>query len=103
VGALKYSTKKLEPFSSQGPTADNRPKPDVAAPDAVTTVSYGSPFYGTSAATPHAAGAAALILSHNPGFNVSALRSALQKATTSGGNSRNNQVGYGLLDLSKAK
>ena len=31
VGAVAYSTKKLEGFSSQGPTADNRPKPDVTA------------------------------------------------------------------------
>ena len=35
-------------------------------------------------------------------MSVSALRSALQKATASGGNSRNNQQGFGLLDLSKA-
>jgi len=103
VGAVRYSNKKLEAFSSQGPTADNRVKPDLTAPDGVVTVSYGDPFYGTSAATPHAAGAAALILSHNPNLSVSALRTALQKATASSGNSRNNQQGYGLIDLSKAK
>jgi subtilisin family serine protease len=84
------------------PTADNRTKPDVTAPDRVKTVSYGGSFAGTSAATPHAAGAAALLLSHTPGLSVSALRSALQKATASSGNSHNNQQGYGLLDLSKA-
>jgi subtilisin family serine protease len=103
VGAVAYNTKKIEGYSSQGPTSDNRVKPDLAAPDKVATVSYGSSFAGTSAATPHAAGAAALILSHNPSMSVSALRSALQKATTSGGGKRDNKLGYGLIDLSKAK
>ena len=103
VGAVAYNTKKLEVYSSQGPTSDNRIKPDLVAPDKVVTVSYGSSFAGTSAATPHAAGAAALILSHTPSLSVSALRSALQKATSSGGSKRDNKQGYGLIDLSKAK
>jgi subtilisin family serine protease len=102
VGAVKYSTKKLEPFSSRGPTADNRVKPDLTAPDGVSAASWDGAFYGTSAAAPHAAGAAALILSHNPGLSASALKAALMKATASGGNSKNNDQGYGLIDLSKA-
>ena len=36
-----------------------------------------SPFYGTSAAAPHAAAIAALVLSGNPGISPAAVRSAL--------------------------
>ncbi len=61
VGATQVSNDSLEWFSSQGPTTDGRAKPDVVAPDRVTTASYGATgFAGTSAAAPHAAGEAAL-------------------------------------------
>ena len=77
-----------EPFSSAGslpilfdgmglPIVDVRPKPDLVAPDGGNNTFFGSDiadpgdgsdtdsfpnFFGTSAATPHAAGAAALLL-----------------------------------------
>lgn len=99
VGAVSLGG-GVEPFSSRGPTADGRVKPDIAGPDGVSTSSYGGePFLGTSAATPHVAGAAALILSRNPGMSTSALRSALEAATSGGGRSRNNDTGTGILDL----
>jgi subtilisin family serine protease len=102
VGAVKYSNKQLEASSSRGPTADNRVKPDLTAPDGVSAASWDGPFFGTSAATPHAAGAAALILSHNPSMSVSALKAALLKATATSGGSKSNDKGFGLIDLSKA-
>lgn len=58
----------LEPFSSQGPVVGHpeRIKPDLVAPDAVdTSLANFSPFYGSSAAAPHVAGAACLILSED--------------------------------------
>ncbi len=56
-------------FSSRGPTLDNRMKPDIAAIDGVTVTGAGSfenPFFGTSAAAPHVAGEAALLLQAAP-------------------------------------
>ena len=48
------------PSSSRGPTSDGRPKPDLIAPTGVSSA-ITSGFGGTSAAAPHAAGAAALL------------------------------------------
>lgn len=63
-------------YSSQGPTNDGRIKPDMSAPAGFNSTSYGEPFSGTSAASPVAAGAAALLLGANlatPGGGVAAL------------------------------
>ena len=48
------------PFSSRGPTADGRAKPDVLSPTGGTSPA-GSAFAGTSAAAPHVAGVLALL------------------------------------------
>lgn len=59
----------IEFFSSHGPTLDGRQKPDVSAIDGVSITgagSFGSLFFGTSAATPHVAGIAALALQATP-------------------------------------
>jgi subtilisin family serine protease len=104
VGAVAWDSRGLEGYSSRGPTADGRVKPDVVAPDRVATATYGGDFLGTSAATPHVAGAAALLLSRNPSLTATALRQALEQATPSGGSLtlKNNDIGFGLLDLNRA-
>ncbi|MFQ5524195.1 MAG: S8 family serine peptidase, partial [Acidimicrobiia bacterium] len=63
VGAIDPPTDgTIAYYSSQGPTNDERIKPDLAAPSCLSTVSYQPDcFNGTSAATPVAAGAAALV------------------------------------------
>lgn len=70
VGAVRangYAENGPEDFSSQGPTASGYPKPELAAPNGVTTSVYGpSGFYGTSAASPIAAAALALVMSRYP-------------------------------------
>jgi subtilisin-like proprotein convertase family protein len=54
-----------------------RQKPDITAADGVFTSVQGfAPFYGTSAAAPHAAAIAGLVLSGNPGLDPAEVRSA---------------------------
>ena len=78
VGAVDLSD-GAESFSSEGPTTDGRAKPEIAAPNRVRT-SRTSSFAGTSAASPHAAGAAALMLAKNQAMIPAQLRAALPAA-----------------------
>jgi hypothetical protein len=80
-----------EAFSSRGPvtrlfdaagarlvTPEVRQKPDLAGADGVSTTVPGfRPFYGTSAATPSAAGVAALAISANPTMPLAELRAIM--------------------------
>lgn len=97
-----------EDYSSEGPI--NGPggaptgganKPDLAAFANVDTASYGQGvFNGTSAATPHVAGAAALVLSANPGFSPAQVRSFLEdRAIDQGPPGYDTQFGHGRLHL----
>ncbi|MCD6384600.1 S8 family serine peptidase [Candidatus Sumerlaeota bacterium] len=65
IGAIDVNTPRriaVEYFSSRGPTIDGRIKPEMANYDGVETSVPGfESFYGTSAASPHAAGVAALL------------------------------------------
>ncbi|HHK60528.1 MAG TPA: hypothetical protein ENJ73_02240, partial [Desulfobacterales bacterium] len=63
-------------FSSEGPTTDGRAKPELSGPDRVVTSLSGS-FAGTSAASPHVAGAAALLLARDPDLTTVQLRDRL--------------------------
>jgi hypothetical protein len=77
----------VEPFSSQGPVAiffptpETRAKPDLAGFDGVsTTLPQFSPFFGTSAAAPHVAAVAALLLSKDPFLTPPRIKSTLMSA-----------------------
>lgn len=98
-----------EPYSSEGPT--NGPggtavggivKPDISGFANVSTVSYGivSKFNGTSAATPHVAGAAALVLSAYPAYTPDQLQAYLQgRSVDMGIVGKDNIFGFGRLNL----
>jgi subtilisin family serine protease len=79
AGAVAWNNSSvIEPFSSQGPTVDGRPKPDLVGPDRVTTRTYGAGgFAGTSASSPHVAGLAALYLQRDPGLSPTQVKAAL--------------------------
>ncbi|MBI5870335.1 MAG: S8 family serine peptidase [Actinobacteria bacterium] len=101
VGAVPYGGTTIEYFSSRGPTIDGRIKPDIVAPDRVSTVTYGlSGFPGTSAATPHAAGAATLIKAAFPAYTPSQIQARLESlATGLGVPGKDNTYGSGKLNM----
>ncbi|ELZ87351.1 peptidase S8 and S53 subtilisin kexin sedolisin [Haloferax elongans ATCC BAA-1513] len=103
VGAVDYDSLALEPYSSRGPTVDGRLKPDLVAPDRVTT-SADSYFAGTSAAAPHVGGVAALVVdATGEPLSSDELESALLgSATTLSGSEPNDQTGYGLVNATGA-
>jgi subtilisin family serine protease len=104
----------LADFSSSGPTPfDLAMKPDVAAPgvDVLSAQPDGRFDYlsGTSMATPHVAGAAALLLELHPDWSVEQLKSALvstgrsvRLAEDDPDDAETTRSGGGLIDLPEA-
>jgi hypothetical protein len=91
-------------FSSTGGIL--RSKPDITAADGVQVTGvggFGSPFFGTSAAAPHAAAIAGLIKSANPAFTPAQVRTALTSSAidimTAG---PDNNSGAGIIDAYSA-
>jgi hypothetical protein len=114
IGAVRYSSPNdIERFSSQGPTENARTKPDLVGPDGVCVTADGgfSPssadcqdvgkrFFGTSAAAPHIAGIAALLLQCTPSLSRLTLRDRLIASSTDLGDfGPDNVFGYGRPDV----
>ncbi len=116
VGAVDDKD-KLADFSSTGPGLDGQIKPDVTAPgvDITAAAAPGSvidkevgekpPGYltisGTSMATPHVAGAAAILKQEHPDWGYAELKGALT-GSTKGGKYTPFQQGSGRIQVDKA-
>jgi serine protease AprX len=115
VGALNTGTDTIASFSSRGPVTldgSNRMKPDISAPGTGTRSSVPGSSYGTksgtSMATPHVAGAVALLWSAQPALRhqialtedtLNGSAAPLTDASCGIGGSPNNTFGWGRLDI----
>lgn len=80
VAATGLDADDLEEYSSQGPTQDDRQKPDIAAPTGEFVTGYEERgFSGTSGAAPVVAGAAGLVLQAFPDLSEPELKAYLTK------------------------
>lgn len=102
IGAVD-SLGLLSGFSSPGPTADGRVKPDCATMGSDVFCANATEFdgyfraSGTSLATPIAAGIAALVMEANPEWTAQQVRAAIL-ATASQAGAPDNDLGHGIVD-----
>ncbi|MFI7703812.1 S8 family peptidase [Nonomuraea sp. NPDC049480] len=106
VGAVDRED-RLADFSSRGPiVADESVKPDVTAPGVgITAAKSGGghvAMSGTSMATPHVAGAAALLRQARPGLSGAELKSLLMATAKPGGGIPVDAQGSGRVDVAAA-
>ncbi|KQM81345.1 S8 family serine peptidase [Agromyces sp. Leaf222] len=111
IGSVDDPSGELSWFSSQGPLVRSGAlKPDLAGPgnDVTAARSADSPgegsyigMSGTSMATPHVAGAAAIVKQQHPEYTGAQLRAALTSTATDVGLTPY-QVGSGVVDVAAA-
>ncbi|KUN65697.1 hypothetical protein AQJ46_27000 [Streptomyces canus] len=103
-------------FSSRGPREDGAIKPEITAPGvdivAARAAHAGSDYIevepgytslsGTSMATPHVAGAAALLAGQHPDWRATELKAALMASATATGGANVNAQGAGRVDVARA-
>ncbi|MDQ0934974.1 subtilisin family serine protease [Streptomyces turgidiscabies] len=103
-------------FSSRGPREDGAIKPEISAPGvdivAARAVHAGSDYLevepgytslsGTSMATPHVSGAAALLAGQHPDWRAAELKAALMASATATAGANVNAQGAGRVDVGRA-
>ncbi|MEP7217151.1 MAG: S8 family serine peptidase, partial [Anaerolineaceae bacterium] len=101
VGAANWATTStIESFSSQGPTRDNRVKPDLVGADRGDSVTYGpGGFGGTSQASPHVAGLAAIARQAYPSYTPAQIVTLLKSMALPRLTVPNNTWGSGFAFL----
>ena len=100
AGAAPWDdTSTIEEFSSRGPTPDDRIKPDIVGADNVYSGAYGENFPGTSQASPHVAGMAALVQQRFPDYTPQQIANYLKTHASARGTVPNNTWGHGFARL----
>jgi hypothetical protein len=100
LGASDVTSDAYHTYSGRGPTHDGRIKPDFAAPSGTSGYTYGSHgFYGTSASTPHMAGAFALLKGKTPYSLEQVLAIITARAIDLGDPGADTKFGKGRLNL----
>ncbi|MEV8634801.1 S8 family serine peptidase [Streptosporangium sp. NPDC051023] len=102
-------------FSSRGPRLDDAPKPDLMAPGVGIVAArargtgMGQPVdehytaeSGTSMATPHVAGAAAILKQRHPEWRAGQIKDALMDSAKTLADQQADDVGAGRLDVARA-
>ncbi|KZX46429.1 S8 family serine peptidase (plasmid) [Haloarcula sp. KBTZ06] len=103
VGAYNSRIDQLEPFSSRGPTVDNRVGVDVVAPDRQFAAAAPDGFVGSSAAVPYVGGTAALLLDANESLSPRETEHLLERTTRDVGRpGLDNGTGHGAVEPVRA-
>lgn len=104
VGAVLPDS-SLAPFSSRGPTADGRTKPDVAAIGDGVVAAWETSSYaqvnGTSFASPLVSGIVAQMLQQNPRLRPMEIRRILRQ-TASQASAPDDRLGWGVVNADAA-
>ena len=109
VGAAHWwDVNALARYSGRGPTPDGRVKPDITGVHCAATASdervtlangFSAWFCGTSQASPHVAGLAALVKQGFPGYTPQQVAGYLKTQAQARGAVPNNNWGYGFARL----